>query len=131
MLIQNTNGPFSLYGAILQYGNGLSEMEVADAENVFIYGLKNERPAVAVWIKNSRNVLVAGIGGPVMLSRTRGKIVVENSSDITLTSLTPDFNNPKRPMMKNPFVVMKNKEIFLPSEEYHRPILYKINSTLK
>jgi len=125
--VNNTKGPLSIYGVMLQYGNGLSEMEVADAENVFIYGIKNERPAVAVWVKNSSNVFVAGLGGPVMLSRTRGKIVVENSSDITLTSLTPDFNNPGRPMLKSSFVVLKigNEELF--TDAYDRPILYKVN----
>jgi len=127
MLIENTKGPFSIYGLMLQYGSGMSEMEVADAENVSIYGVKNERPAVAVWIKKSRHVLVAGLGGPVMLSRTRGKIVVESSSDITLTSLTPDFNSPKRPMMRSPFVVLKTGNKELSTNAYDRPILYKVN----
>lgn len=127
MLIESTKGPFSVYGLMLQYGSGMSEMEVTDAENISIYGVKNERPAIAVWIKNSRHVLVAGLGGPVMLSRTRGKIVVENSSDVTLTSLTPDFNSPKRPMMRSPFVVLKTGNESLATDAYDRPILYKVN----
>ncbi|MEA4935514.1 MAG: glycosyl hydrolase family 28-related protein [Paludibacter sp.] len=131
MLIKNTKGPFSVYGLMLQYGSGMSEMEMDDAENVSIYGVKNERPAIAVWIKNSRHVLVAGLGGPVMLSRTRGKIVVENSSDVTLTSLTPDFNSPKRLMMRSPFVVMKNENDSMATDAYDRPILYKVRDTAR
>jgi hypothetical protein len=126
ILVENAKGPFAIYQAMLQYGSGMSEMEISDSENIAVYGVKNERPAVAIWIKNSRNVLITGVGGPVKLSKTRGKIVVENSSKVTLTSLTPDLINGGRSLVTSPFVVLKKGEEELPTEACDRPILYKV-----
>lgn len=132
ILIENTDGPFSIYHAQLQYGHGKSEMEISDAENIAVYGIKNERPAVALLISNSRQILLTGVGGPIILNQNRGKIAIENSTDIVLSGLTPDFpdNATKRPSMKSPFVVTTMKDgSTAVTEPYERPILYKINDS--
>ncbi len=132
MLVENTNGPFSVYHAQVQYGHGASEIEISHAENVAIYGIKNERPVVALWIRNSRHILLAGIGGPVILNQNRGKVAVDQSTDIVLSGLTPDFpaNSGKRPSMKSPFVVIRSKDgSSLMTEPFERPILFKITGS--
>ena len=75
MVIENTKDPFSIYHAQLQYGHGAAEIEVNHAENVAVYGIKNERPVLAFWVRNSSHVLMTGVGGPSTLNRDRGKII--------------------------------------------------------
>lgn len=127
ILVENTKGPFSIYHAQFQYGHGTAEMEVDHSENVTVYGIKNERPAIAMWIKNSKNILLTGVGGPSTLSPTRGKIAIENSSDVTLAGLTPDFH-PDRPSMRFPFVRSTLKDgTKIETGPYERPALFKIS----
>jgi len=78
-------------------------MEIRSASNVAVYGIKNEGLSIALRIADSKNILVAGFGGPGGPGR-EGKFRVENSSDVTLAILTNDFQ-PDRPGAKVPLVV--------------------------
>lgn len=126
IVVEDTKGPFALYHAQFQYGHGAAEMEVARSENVAVYGIKNERTSTAILIRDSRNVLLTGVGGPSAISRKRGKVAVENSSNITLACLTPDFHK-DRPSMKFPFIhaTLKNG-VQCETGPWERPVLFKI-----
>ena len=126
ILVENTKGPFSIYHAQFQYGHGTAEMEVDDSSNVAVYGIKNERTAIAMLIHNSRDILLTGVGGPSTLSPARGKVAIENSSNVTLAGLTPDFH-PDRPSMRFPFVRTTLKDgTKIETGPYERPALFKI-----
>ncbi|MFA7368866.1 MAG: glycosyl hydrolase family 28-related protein [Kiritimatiellales bacterium] len=90
ILIENTSGPFSIYHAHLQYCCGLAEVEMKNAHNIAIYGIKNEGYSTILRVSDSSNILVAGYGGPGFFTKT-GKFIIRNSSDVTLADLINDF----------------------------------------
>ncbi|MEA2068553.1 MAG: glycosyl hydrolase family 28-related protein, partial [Verrucomicrobiota bacterium] len=53
ILVENTQGPFRIYHALLQYSCGLSEMEISNASNVAVYGTKNEGASVVLRVLDS------------------------------------------------------------------------------
>jgi hypothetical protein len=125
ILVENTVGPFSIYHAQFQYACGASEMEIRNASNVAVYGIKNEGLSMALRIVDSENILVAGFGGPGGPGRA-GKFRVENSSDVSLAVLTNDFH-PGRPGAKVPLVVTSTSNgTVMDSGPDQRPALFKI-----
>jgi len=126
ILVENTPGPFSIYHAHFQYACGAAEMEIRDASNVALYGIKNEGLSVALRITGSQNILVAGFGGPGGPPR-EGKFRVENSSDVSLAVLTNDFH-PGRPGGKVPLVVATGPGgTAMDSGPDQRPALFQIS----
>jgi hypothetical protein len=97
-------------------------MEIRDASNVAVYGIKNEGLSVALLVTGSENILVAGFGGP----EREGKFRVENSSGVSLAVLANDFH-PGRPGAKVPLVVaITAAGTAMDSGPDQRPALFKI-----
>jgi hypothetical protein len=90
ILIENTSGPFSVYHAHLQYCCGDAEVEIKDARNIAIYGIKNEGYSTVLRVSRSSNILVVGYGGPGFFTKI-GKFIIQNSTDVTLANLINDF----------------------------------------
>ncbi|MFA6173374.1 MAG: glycosyl hydrolase family 28-related protein [Kiritimatiellales bacterium] len=90
ILVENTGGPFSVYHAHLQYSCGQAEMEIKNARNVAVYGIKNEGYSTILRVSDSSNILVIGYGGPGAPTEA-GKFVIRSSKDVTLVNLINDF----------------------------------------
>jgi hypothetical protein len=90
ILVENTRGPFSVYHAHLQYSCGRAEMEIANAHNIAVYGVKNETMSTIFRVSGSENVLLIGFGGPGVPSAA-GKFAVQGSRNVTLVNLINDF----------------------------------------
>lgn len=90
ILIENTSGPFSIYHAHLQYCCGEAEVEIKNARNISIYGIKNEGYSTILRVSDSSDILVAGYGGPGFFTKI-GKFIIRNSKDVTLADLINDF----------------------------------------
>jgi hypothetical protein len=65
-------------------------VEIKDARNIAIYGIKNEGYSTVLRVSRSSNILVVGYGGPGFFTKI-GKFIIQKSSDVTLTNLITDF----------------------------------------
>ncbi len=89
ILVENCRGPFKIYHAHLQYCRGKAEMEISNSQNVAVYGIKNEKDAIVVWVHDSQGVLVSGFGG-VGKRNSDCKVLIENCSDVVFANLVDD-----------------------------------------
>ena len=89
ILVEDSQGPLRIYHAHLQYCRGKAEIEIANARNVAIYGIKNEEDAIVVWVHDSQDVLVSGFGG-VGKRNPDCKFLIENSKNVVLANLVDD-----------------------------------------
>ncbi|GIU80343.1 MAG: hypothetical protein KatS3mg005_3581 [Bryobacteraceae bacterium] len=124
ILVDKIQGPFSAYHAHLQYCRGEAEMEVAGSSNVAIYGIKNDIDSVALWVRDSRNVLMTGYGGPGETPET-GKLIVERSADVVLANLIHDSRD-DRADARNPMarIVTADGRSWT-TVPFDRPVVFK------
>ena len=86
ILVDGIKGPFAIYNANLQHGQGITQMEIRNSSGVSLYGTKNENNSRVIWIRNSSNIAVYGIGSTAIPLKD-AIFLVENSQRITLAGL--------------------------------------------
>ena len=86
ILIDGIKGPFAIYNTHLQHGEGRTQMEIRDSANISLYGSKNENNRRVIWIRNSNNIAVYGIGSTA-IPTGESIFLVEDSHNITLTAI--------------------------------------------
>lgn len=124
LLVENTKGPVRLYHAQFQHEHGVAEMEISNSENAAVYSVKNERSSTILLIQNSHNILMTGIGGPCWAAKSHKKVIINNSSNVTLSGLTPDFTGANLNLSFVHATLKGGSEI--ETGEFERPILFKI-----
>ena len=62
--VSDTNGlPIRLYAVNPEHAPTNANMEIRNASNLFVYGLKSEGNYPVLWIRDSDNINVFGVGG--------------------------------------------------------------------
>jgi hypothetical protein len=51
------------YQLNLEHASGVANLEIANSENVYIYGFKTEPAGVGIWIRDSKNINAYSFGG--------------------------------------------------------------------
>jgi hypothetical protein len=92
ILVEGTSGPLALYHARLQYTCGRAEMEIRDASNIALYGVKHEGYSTVLRVTNADHVLVVGYGGPACTPET-GKFILEHVQNVDLVNVINDSDD--------------------------------------
>lgn len=87
LLIDGTKEPLTIYQLNAEHARGLYEVEVTNAHDVTIFGLKSEYNKPVLAVLNSRNVTMFGHGGNASALPGSSLYVIE-SSDVKLVNLT-------------------------------------------
>jgi extradiol dioxygenase family protein len=88
LLIEGVRGPLAMYQPDVEYGATDPQAEIANSENLFLYGFKFEKQNMLLRIRDSRNVAIIGGSGNYRLCGNDDRIIdVQNSSDILITNL--------------------------------------------
>lgn len=91
LLVEDIDGPFSIYHAQLQYSRGDAEIEVVNSSNFSVYGIKKEMDSPALIARNSTNILISGMGGPGLSTGDGlGHFRIYDCENVTLANLFPD-----------------------------------------
>lgn len=86
IVIEGIAGPFALYNAHLQHGQGVAQLEIRNSANVTLYGSKNENKHRVVWIRDSQHIAVYGIGSTA-IPIEESIFLIEDSTNVTLAAL--------------------------------------------
>lgn len=87
ILIQGTRQPMHMYQCNVEHARSDGNLEIRDAENVFLYGVKGEYYRPIVRITGSRRVGIFGYGGNAAATPGNALFVIENSADFVLVHL--------------------------------------------
>ncbi|MGQ9914152.1 MAG: glycosyl hydrolase family 28-related protein [Thermogutta sp.] len=87
LLIRGTRQPMHMYQCNPEHARSDANLEIRDAENVFLYGVKGEYYRPIVRIVGSRRVGVFGYGGNAAATPGDALFVIENSTDFVLVQL--------------------------------------------
>ncbi len=87
ILIQGTRQPLHMYQCNPEHARSRANLEIRDAENVLLYGVKGEYYRPIVQITGSRRVGIFGYGGNAAAPPGGALFVVENSTDFVLANL--------------------------------------------
>jgi hypothetical protein len=92
ILVEGTSGPLALYHARLQYTCGRAEMEIKDASDIAIYGVKHEGYSTLLRVTDSHHILVVGYGGPACTPET-GKFILEQVRNVDIVNVINDSDD--------------------------------------
>ncbi len=135
ILVENIDGPFRVYNAVLQFGRGDCELDIANSRNVAFYGIKNEKDSLVVWIHGSESILITGYSGTGQ-HNTEHKFLVENSNDISIANTLDDCYAPdsgasaNRKVHSHKYPHIRERrtgEDDIVTSAYDRPVLYRRN----
>lgn len=126
--IEGIEGPFSIYHAQMQYGHGDAEVEVKDSRNISVYGFKREMDAPMLVMRNTRDVLVTGLGGPGMAIRPGQAVyLLYDCANIRIANSLTDLN---RVRDMDPVIrVYENGAQVAATTPPDRPVLFKWTGT--
>ncbi len=63
LLVRDTRGPLRIYQLDAEHAQSDAQVEIRNAHNVTIYGLKTEGNHRALWVRDSERINVVGFGG--------------------------------------------------------------------
>lgn len=86
LLIEGTSEPLHLYACNPEHAHGDAHMEVRDARNVSIYGLKSEGNETVLWVRDSDHVSVYGYSGNAAALEGRALLRFENTPDFLVSN---------------------------------------------
>ena len=130
MLIDGIKGPFALYNAHLQHGQGVTQLEIRNSSNISLYGSKNENSQRVIWVRDSRHISIFGIGSTA-IPINESIFEIENSTDITIAAILSEswevFWNLEEHHEK-PIVTVRcaNGDV-MTCAVHDRPVLFKIS----
>ncbi|BBD09269.1 endopolygalacturonase [Desulfovibrio ferrophilus] len=87
LLIRETQGPLDLYQCNPEHGRGEANMEIRNARNVRIFGLKGEGNRPILLLSGSRGIRVYGYGGNGAAFEGNALFEVRDSTDVILACL--------------------------------------------
>jgi len=88
LLVKGTREPLRVYQCNPEHVNhGVANMELSDARDVSVYGLKCEGERIAVLIRNCDRIRIFGHGGNARAIDCEAMYVIENTPNILLTQL--------------------------------------------
>jgi hypothetical protein len=130
--VSGIDGPFRIYNAVLQFGRGDCELEIAASRDVAMYGIKNEKESTVAWIHDSDGVLITGYSGTGQ-HNPRQKFLIENSSDVAIANSIDDCYaagavNPitgSSHTHDRPHIRERHGQEEIVTEPYERPVLYQ------
>lgn len=130
ILIEGIAGPFAIYNTHLQHGAGRTQMEIRHSANISLYGSKNENHHRVVWIRDSENIAIYGIGSTA-IPTGESIFEIENSRDITLAALFSESweifwnlsEHKEKPIVTATFA---DGRVYAPAI-HDRPTLFKIS----
>ncbi len=134
ILIDGIQGPFAIYNTHLQHGQGTTQMEIRNSSNISLYGSKNENKHRVIWIRDSKNVAVYGMGSTA-IPIAESIFLIENSQDITLAAIFSESwevfwnlaEHHEKPIIT---VIFPDGRVYTP-EIHDRPTLFKITGLTK
>ncbi len=140
LYINGTEEPFRIYQCNPEHTRSEANMEICNAKNVTLYGIKCEANSPALLINNSENIRVFGYGGNATPMPFTSVFKIESSKNILLTNL---FNNPRFdegnpnhyagltivPTLWHMIIECSSNGIEFRSSPLERPVLYKNGET--
>ena len=126
ILIQGTHEPLAFYQCNPEHSRGESNMEIHNAKNVSIYGLKGESPTPILHVRDSDHVFMFGYGGNAIPPEGESLLVFERTPNLLIANLVDRPMGVRRDPRKWHALVEKTsdgKTLALPPLE--RPALYK------
>jgi hypothetical protein len=137
LLISGTDEPLSMYQCNPEHARSDANLEIRDASNVTIYGIKGEYNQPIVWIRDCDKVRIFGYGGNAAAHQGHALFVVERTPNFVLANLV---DSPRMPQgISNTFfagdgvdprywymvreITTANKTALTPPLD--RPVLYK------
>ncbi|QHI70022.1 glycosyl hydrolase family 28-related protein [Tichowtungia aerotolerans] len=128
LLVEEIDGPFSIYHAQLQYSRGDAEIEIVNSSEFSVYGIKKEMNSPALIARNSTNILVSGMGGPGLSTVDGwGHFRIYDCENVTLANLFPDPRVQPSGILSDSYPlihVYENGEEVLKTAPLERPTLF-------
>ena len=130
ILIDGIKGPFAIYNTHLQHGQGVTQMEIRNSFNISLYGTKNENTARVIWIRDSENIAVYGIGSTA-IPKEDSIFLIDDSHKVTLAAIFSEswevfWNLPEQ--NEKPIITVRYSDGREYAPAIHdRPTLFKIN----
>jgi hypothetical protein len=130
ILIDGIKGPFAIYNTHLQHGQGVTQMEIRNSFNISLYGTKNENTARVIWIRDSENIAVYGIGSTA-IPKEDSIFLIDDSHKVTLAAIFSEswevfWNLPEQ--NEKPIITVRYSDGLEYAPAIHdRPPLFKIN----
>jgi len=87
LMVRETREPLRLYQCNPEHSGGDANMEIAGAENVWIYGLKGESPTPILIVRDSSNVHLLGYGGNAIPPAGESLVVMDSCDDYLIANL--------------------------------------------
>ncbi|NOX55773.1 MAG: hypothetical protein GXP27_15295, partial [Planctomycetes bacterium] len=87
LLIRGTREPLRLYHCNPEHARSRANLEIREARNVRLYGVKGEYYRPIVWIRDSDQVAVFGYGGNAAAAPGTALFVIENTPNFVLANL--------------------------------------------
>jgi hypothetical protein len=94
LLIEGTREPLAFYMLEPQHGRSTAMVEIRDAENIDIFGVKAEGDFGLMTIARSRAIRIFGYSGNGMPMRGWALFSLEDCRDILLANIAPRFKRP-------------------------------------
>jgi hypothetical protein len=105
-------------------------MEIRNSFNISLYGTKNENTARVIWIRDSENIAVYGIGSTA-IPKEDSIFLIDDSHKVTLAAIFSEswevfWNLPEQ--NEKPIITVRYSDGLEYAPAIHdRPTLFKIN----
>ncbi len=87
LLINGTSSALTIYGWHGQYALGEAQLEIRNASNVTVFGLKMEGSIPILWLRNSHDVRIFGTGGNAVPAAGNSLIRIDDCHDFILSTV--------------------------------------------
>jgi hypothetical protein len=126
ILVKGTRTPLAFYQCNPEHAGSEADMEIRNAANVSIYGLKSEEISPALWIKNSNYVNVFGYGGNAAPLPGGTLFRIDDSADFRIANAVDTFWLSKNRTAPDKWhmIIERFKGNIIKTDPLERPVLY-------
>ena len=133
ILVKGTSVPLAFYQCNPEHAGSEANMEIRNAENVSIYGLKGEEQSPILWIKDSNYVNVFGYGGNATAFRGGSLFRIDDTDNFRVANAVDTFwlSKNRTPPNKWHMIIERFKENTIKIDLLDRPVLYRRGYTIR
>jgi len=129
LLVEGTTEPLRFYQCNPEHSPGDANMELRNARNVYIYGLKGESPTPILVARDSDNVSVFGYGGNAIPPAGESLLLFERTPNFLVANLVDRPMGVRRDPTQWPALIERTVDgRTIATEPLDRPVLYRRGS---
>jgi len=141
LYIEGTSEPFRIYQCNTEHARSDANMEIRNAENITLYGVKSEGNYPVILIRHSKNIRVFGYGGSAPPWPNNSLFLIEYSKNILFANIFDMVRLPhdgmaylagygQEPIVWHAIIERLDNGIWFKTEPLERPVLYKTGRPL-